>query len=86
MSGACESIPNGASGQVRESLDNEKRVVVDGNISTAIYFNGDVRETNMKTGGVRYYNSATATWSFYNSTGDKRDKKRTVNKKCDKIK
>ena len=53
---------------------------MDGNISTAIYFNGDVRETNMKTGGVRYFNSATATWSFYNSTGDKRDKRRTAKK------
>ena len=81
MSDACESIPNGVPGQVRESSNNEKRVVVDGNISTTIYSNGDVRETNMKTGGVRYYNSATATWSFYSSTGDKRDRRRSAKKK-----
>ena len=82
MSGACESnaANNGVPGQGRECVNKEKRVVVDGNISTAIYFNGDVRETNMKTGGVRYFNSATATWSFYNSTGDKRDKRRTAKK------
>ena len=75
VSGACDGNINAVPGQgrhSRERLDNEKRVVVDGNISTSIYFNGDVRETNMKTVGVRYYNSATATWSFYSADGDKR--------------